>query len=107
MPSWTVFNSPLFWKDPLAFVPERWLPEESDFAAYHEYDNHMAWVPFGTGPRACIGQNVALHEMRSILSRFLYEFDLELSPESRDWHDKKTAGIWSKPQLKVVVRKAR
>ncbi|UPX16324.1 uncharacterized protein EKO05_0006732 [Ascochyta rabiei] len=106
MPSWTVFNSPRYWKDPLRFVPERWLPEEAEFAAYHEYDNHLAWVPFGTGPRACIGQNIALHEMRSILSRFLYEFDLELSPESRDWHEKKTAGIWAKPSLKVGLRNA-
>ncbi|KAH8748680.1 cytochrome P450 [Diaporthe sp. PMI_573] len=101
VPSWTAFNSPLYWKDPLKFVPERWLPEETEYSKYHDYDNHAAWLPFGTGPRACIGQNVALHEMRSILARFLYNFDLELSPETMDWHEKKVKGIWAKPSLKV------
>ncbi|TQN68726.1 Cytochrome P450 monooxygenase FUM2 [Colletotrichum shisoi] len=105
--AWTMSNSSLHWKDPAAFVPERWLLEETDFSAYHEYDNRVAWLAFGTGPRTCIGKNIAMHEIRGVLARFLYDFDLALTPETVDWLHVKTHSIWAKPKLMARVTPAR
>ncbi|KAL6364626.1 hypothetical protein LRP88_01746 [Fusarium phalaenopsidis] len=99
--AWTMNNSPLHWKDPQKFVPERWIPGQVQFSEYHEYDNRAAWLAFGTGPRTCIGQNIALHEIRGILGRILYDFDLALTPNTVDWIQFKTNNIWAKLPLQA------
>ncbi|GME50131.1 hypothetical protein W97_05620 [Neofusicoccum parvum] len=50
-----------------AFRPERWL--ERDVVPF-------AWVPFGLGPRVCIGQELALLEMKLFLVMTVRAFDL-------------------------------
>ena len=55
------------------FRPERWLGDEK-----YSNDNLNASLPFGTGPRVCIGRNLAGLEMRLILSHLLWSFDIEL-----------------------------
>ncbi|KAI3545056.1 hypothetical protein CSPX01_05262 [Colletotrichum filicis] len=105
--AWTMSNSTLHWKEPAKFVPERWLLDEVDYAAYHKYDNRVAWLAFGTGPRTCIGKNIALHEIRGVLARFLYDFDLALTPETEDWLHIKTHSIWSKPKLLARITPAK
>ncbi|KAF2769006.1 putative P450 monooxygenase [Teratosphaeria nubilosa] len=90
------------WKDPKSFRPERWLGDE------RYKDDHLdASVPFSTGPRACIGQNLAWHEMRLILAATLISFDFELHPDSSSWSkEQKTYLVWEKPPLYVNVNKA-
>ncbi|MFV8268129.1 cytochrome P450 [Mycolicibacterium peregrinum] len=41
------------------------------------------YKPFGTGPRACIGRQFALHEMMLTLAAVLHQFDLEPDPDYR------------------------
>ncbi|EMF09938.1 cytochrome P450 [Sphaerulina musiva SO2202] len=89
------YQLPQNFKDPMAFRPERWLgdPEFKD-------DRLGAAEPFGTGPRNCIGKNLAWHEMRLVLSSVLLQFDLELCPESDGWFDtQKIYLLWGKPPL--------
>ena len=52
---WAVHRRPDLWPDASRFDPDRWLTGPQD---RHRY----AWVPFGGGPRACIGQHFALQE---------------------------------------------
>jgi cytochrome P450 len=48
---------PRYWKDPDAFLPERFAPE-------HEAERpRFAYMPFAAGPRHCIGESLALYEM--------------------------------------------
>lgn len=62
-----------FWPKPDEFIPERWLVrDESD--PLHPVKN--AWRPFELGPRNCIGQELALVEMRTILAMTVREFDI-------------------------------
>ncbi|KAI1085078.1 cytochrome P450 [Whalleya microplaca] len=101
--TWTAFRHPVNWKDGNDFIPERWILNDPDYAQYHEYDKREASQPFTTGPRACLGKNLAYYEMRAILSRLLYNFDLELCPESQDWINQKSWSLWDKPPLMVKI----
>jgi cytochrome P450 len=73
---WSSTHSHLNFHDPDGFHPERWLQEEcsQEFAN----DRLNASVPFGNGPRVCIGRNLAYMEMRLIAAHLLWEFDLSL-----------------------------
>lgn len=79
------------------FIPERWLGQDLRF----KDDNRDAFQPFSTGPRNCIGRNLALHEARILLAEVLYEFDLELDDRSRDWANQSIYTIWEKHKLWV------
>ena len=50
---------------------------------------------------------MAYHEMRLILTKVLYNFDLELCPESEEWADKKVFTLWEKHPLMVKLRDVR
>jgi cytochrome P450 len=63
---------PKYWDNPKRFDPERFSPERS------EGRPRFAYFPFGGGPRQCIGNELALMEIRLILIRMiqLYRFEL-------------------------------
>ena len=63
---------PAYWSDPDAFRPERML----DPAAYDPA--RLVYIPFGAGPRGCIGFRFSLYEMQVILTMFARAFRLEL-----------------------------
>ncbi|KAJ8126041.1 hypothetical protein O1611_g7597 [Lasiodiplodia mahajangana] len=58
-------------QNPDAFVPERWLGDP----AYKD-DSRSAHQPFSVGTRNCLGMNLAWHEMRLMLAKLVYEFDI-------------------------------
>jgi hypothetical protein len=41
--------------------------------------------------------------MRTILARTLWNFDLRMADESRNWLDQKNYNLWEKPPLKVLL----
>ena len=51
-----------------------------------------------------IRYSLANHEMRIILAKLIWNFDLELCPESENWMDQKVYMLWSKPALMVKAR---
>ncbi|KAK9775959.1 putative Cytochrome P450 [Seiridium cardinale] len=75
-------------RNPDEFVPERWLgdPEYKD-------DNREAHQPFSIGPRNCLGMNMAWHEMRLLLGKLLYNFDID-SDVGPEWRDQNVYVIW-------------
>lgn len=91
--------SPSNFRDPYDFVPERWLAD-SDYQG----DNRDARQPFSVGPRNCIGKNLAFSEMRQILARVLWRFDLELVDPSLAWEKQKSYTLWAKGPLNCRVR---
>ncbi len=65
---------PAFWEDPERLDPERFTPERS------ERRHRLAWLPFGAGPRTCIGNHFALVEMQVVLATLARRVRLELAP---------------------------
>lgn len=43
--------------------------------------------------------SLAYHEMRIIMAKVLWHFDLELCPESANWADQEAYSLWQKPEL--------
>lgn len=70
-------RDPRWYPQPLAFRPERFEPEAR--AALPK----MAYVPFGGGPRACIGAAFAMVEARLILATLASRYRFELEPGHR------------------------
>ncbi|KAM0801503.1 toxin biosynthesis cytochrome P450 monooxygenase [Usnea florida] len=86
IPQKTAFRSPTNFVDPDTYIPERWLKDaDSRFAK----DDKAVFEPFMVGPRNCIGKTLAWVEMKMILAKVLWNFDLELSERMRgkDWSD--------------------
>lgn len=86
--------------DATDFRPERWLRSNGTGAS--AVDNFEAFRPFSFGPRSCIGKNLAGAEMRLLLSRILWRFDLQLveTKEGLTWLEKQRIwGFWKKPPL--------
>lgn len=67
---------PWYWPNPDAFEPERMLnPEAWD-------PRRFVFLPFGVGPRSCIGSRFSLYEMQIVLLSFAHAF--EFTPVTDD-----------------------
>ncbi|CAG4999191.1 Epi-isozizaene 5-monooxygenase/(E)-beta-farnesene synthase [Dyadobacter sp. CECT 9275] len=67
-------RNPHLWKNPEDFNPDRFSPDSVRNRPKFNY------LPFGAGPRLCIGQQFALMEMQLILAALVKRFDFEADP---------------------------
>jgi cytochrome P450 len=65
---------PAFWDEPERFDPERFTPERSANRP------HYAYIPFGGGPRLCIGNGFAMLEGQLILATVAQRYRFSLVP---------------------------
>jgi cytochrome P450 len=63
-----------YWADPEGFRPSRFAPGQDRAVQANAY------VPFGGGPRLCIGMQFALTEMQLVTLELLRQFDIEWMP---------------------------
>lgn len=90
------YRSSRNFKNPDAYKPERFLADEE-----YEDDKRSVIQPFSVGPRNCIGQNLAMAEIRTILARLVWHFDFMLEDNMSSWEDQKVFILWEKPSLMV------
>ncbi|PKI41023.1 hypothetical protein CRG98_038551, partial [Punica granatum] len=122
---YNLHRSPYFWDNPNDFEPERFLrqkksegiegwagfdPSRSPGALYpNEIVSDFAFLPFGGGPRKCVGDQFALMESTIALAMLLQKFDVELRgpPESVELvtgatiHTK--SGMWCRLRMRSDV----
>lgn len=74
---YTLHRDPRFWRDPESFRPERF----DAHGAPIDVPRH-AYLPFGAGPRRCVGEHLALLEMHLTVARILQRYQLD-SPHAK------------------------
>ncbi|KAE9965962.1 hypothetical protein EG328_009246 [Venturia inaequalis] len=101
--SWAASHNPKSFKDCDEFIPERWID-----AAY-DGDKKKAMQPFSLGPRGCMGRHLSYMEMRLILGKLLWGFDLESVDGAWRWDPSgemrfmRAFITWEKPELNVKL----
>lgn len=68
--------NPKYYPNPEQWILERWMPENKDKLVPYTY------LPFGVGPRNCIGLRFAYQEVKLCLASILTKFLLEVTPET-------------------------
>ncbi|XP_059171881.1 cytochrome P450 3A21-like [Physella acuta] len=68
-----IMTDPELWPEPKKFDPERFTPENK------AKRDPFSYMPFGYGPRICLGQRLAMMELKTIMVYLLKEFRFELS----------------------------
>lgn len=76
---WTLHRHTLYWEKPRAFMPERFLPENRGKL------DRFQFLPFGAGPRICIGATFALQEAVIALAVLMQKFRFDVTPQTRAW----------------------
>ncbi|EAA64715.1 hypothetical protein AN2610.2 [Aspergillus nidulans FGSC A4] len=102
--TYTMQRSPLYWYAPDEYHPERWL-KQSEGSPYAQ-DVHEAFKPFSSGPRACLGREMALQTLRLTTALLAYRFDMEMVNEDQFvWEqDTESRMVYSQYQIKAVVQ---
>ncbi|AXE20212.1 cytochrome P450 [Runella rosea] len=72
LPIYLLHRDPLHWQKPHEFYPDHFLPENVKQRPTYAY------IPFGGGPRMCVGNNFALMEMQIVLALLVRKFDFLL-----------------------------
>ncbi|WP_323450876.1 cytochrome P450 [Streptomyces yaizuensis] len=86
---YTLHRHPRFWADPERFDPERFAPDaKGDRPRY-------AYLPFGAGPRFCVGSNLGTMEAVFVTAMVIREFTLRTPPGHR---------VVPEPMLSLRVR---
>ncbi|HSU06463.1 MAG TPA: cytochrome P450, partial [Acetobacteraceae bacterium] len=68
---WVLHRHRRIWRDPDVFDPSRFLPDTPP-------PPRFAWLPFGAGPRVCVGAQFALTEATLVLAKLIQAFHVRL-----------------------------
>ncbi|EMD94546.1 hypothetical protein COCC4DRAFT_45065 [Bipolaris maydis ATCC 48331] len=95
------YHLPSNFAHPEKFAPERWLPNAP--LAYSN-DRKNVFQPFSTGPRNCVGKNLAMAEMKLILARLVWQFEWQLVDDNFNLDKQRVFIMREKPDLNLRMK---
>ena len=102
-PIWAMHHNPEYFPEPDVFSPERFLKNKDSLTTEVL---PFTYIPFGGGPRKCIGLRFAMTEMKIALAKMLQKY--EIVPVQQTKLDFKPGDImflnYSKLEVKIVSR---
>ncbi|KAJ6012324.1 hypothetical protein N7522_002679 [Penicillium canescens] len=75
VPFYTMFRDPRAFERPTEFIAERWTTSPE------LVKDKSVFIPFNTGPWACVGRRLALMELRRVTTELLIRFDISFAPD--------------------------
>ncbi len=95
VPIWQMHRNERYFPNPESFSPKRFLPDAPAIP-------RGAFMPFGAGPRVCLGQQFASVEMALVAAHIVRHFELDL--ESGDELPEPFVDLALKPKTPMKVR---
>ena len=89
---------PKWWQSPGQFIPERFSAENAPSRV------RGAYIPFGAGPRTCIGLNFAMAEILVVLAMLLQRFRLELAVDPGSIKAEASVTLRPNPGVPIKLR---
>ncbi|KAI0448693.1 trichothecene C-15 hydroxylase [Xylaria acuta] len=96
---YAMYHDPTLWTDPETFAPERFLGDPK-----YANGKRDAFEPFSVGPRNCVGKSLVYAEMRLILTKIIFSFDMNIAEDSKNRLDQKVFSVWIKPPLNIYLK---
>lgn len=90
-----IHMDPKFWPEPETFDPERFIDTNAGSQPYY--------LPFGVGPKMCMGKRFALLEMKINLAHILKNFEIKLSAPTQDIPKMKLVNVSLCPEGEVPL----
>jgi cytochrome P450 len=91
-----------YWKDPEKFNPDRFLEKTNDQALLDSIPKH-AYVPFGGGPRVCIGSGFAMMEAILVLAQVTQTLAFRFSSQDQKIEPEPLVTLRPKGKMKMEV----
>jgi len=99
--AYAVHMNPMYYEEPKKFNPDRFMPENKHLLTPYTY------LPFGAGPRNCIGQRFAYQEIKLCLAKIIRQFKFEPQPAAQKkglFNFNLLNSIFQHPSVKVSKR---
>ena len=97
IPVYALHRHSRYWRDPHVFDPDRFAPGEPT------PDRHV-YMPFGAGPRICLGAAFAMTELVVVLATLMRGADFAVAPGHRVWPG---AGLTLSPEGGLPMKATR
>ena len=95
---YVVHRRPKLWPEPERFDPDRFTPEQESAR------QRFAYIPFGGGPRGCIGNQFAMVEAELIVAAIAQRYRLELVPD-QDIRPEPLITLRPSPGIRAFLKK--
>ena len=80
---YSLHRNPQYFHEPFSYKPERWIVGSSGEVTAESVElAQCGFFPFSFGPRGCIGRNLAYMELRSVIARTVWLYEMRLAPGS-------------------------
>ncbi|XP_078268933.1 steroid 17-alpha-hydroxylase/17,20 lyase [Rhinoraja longicauda] len=100
---WAIHHDEKEWKSPGTFDPTRFLDTEGKYV----HSPSPSFLPFGAGPRACLGEVLTKMQLFLFIATFLQRFTMEIAPGHQLVGLRGKFGIVQQPEKFIVQLKSR
>jgi cytochrome P450 len=101
VPPYVIHRHRLLWRDPDLFDPNRFLP------GAREKIERYTFLPFGVGPRMCVGATFAVQEATLALAILTRQFAIDVAPGEIVWPVQKNFTMRPRGGLRMTVARRR
>ncbi|KAL2421477.1 Cytochrome P450 monooxygenase [Exophiala dermatitidis] len=102
---YSIHKHPSLYRDPDAYVPERWIEADSEFPNQQQ-DLKQYNIVFSQGSRACIGRHLAIVELQILVPTLIARYNLQLGNLAADLEVKERFNSNPGPMPVIVERRS-